>query len=68
MQTKAQETATLTLHMRSEHYLLHELSVMPEEERACFCLPVLLSNDCSITGCFGLTGQTIASHLWESQS
>lgn len=62
------KTATLTAHVHSEHDLLNELSVMPDEERACFCLPMLLSNGGSITECFCLTGQTRASQLGESWS
>ena len=52
------KTTTLIAYVRSEHDLLNEPSVMPEEERACFCLPMLLSNGGSITECFCLTGQT----------
>ena len=41
---KLRKTATVIVHVRSEHDLLHESSVTPEEEGACFCLPMLLSN------------------------
>lgn len=46
---KPRKTTTLPLHMCSEHHLCSELSFMPEEERACWCLPVLLNNTCSTT-------------------
>ena len=59
------KTTTLIAYVRSEHDLLNEPSVMPEEERACFCLPMLLSNGGSITECFYLTGQTRVSQLGE---